>query len=65
MRTMKEEELLRLSRKENKLFMLKIEKLDAELKEARQERDMAKKELKELWEALEDPEKCGELLSGM
>ena len=33
--------------------------------EARGERDKAKRELKELWDALEDPEKCGELLAGM
>ena len=39
---MKAEELLRLSRKENKLFMLKIEKLDAELKEANIKIDGAK-----------------------
>ena len=31
------------------------------------ERDLkqAKKELKELWNTLEDPEKCGELIAGL
>jgi hypothetical protein len=35
-----------------------IQKLENDLKEA-------KKELKELWNTLEDPEKCGELIAGL
>jgi len=34
-------------------------------KEVTEERDQVKKELKELWNVLEDPEQCGELLAGM
>ena len=35
-----------------------IQKLEKDLKEA-------KKELKELWDTLQDPEKCGELIAGL
>jgi len=35
-----------------------IQKLEKDLKEA-------KKELKDLWNTLEDPEKCGELIAGL
>ena len=35
-----------------------IQKLEKELKEA-------KKELKDLWNTLEDPEKCSELIAGL
>jgi restriction endonuclease len=35
-----------------------IKKLEIDLKEA-------KKELKELWETLQDPEECGKLLAGL
>lgn len=37
---------------------LNVQKLENDLKKA-------KKELKELWDALEDPEKCGELIAGL
>jgi S-adenosylmethionine/arginine decarboxylase-like enzyme len=35
-----------------------IEKLESDLKKTKQE-------LKELWETLQDPEKCSELISGL